>query len=367
MKVQVVDPAAYTPAYDHALCRALGAAGAQVELATSPFPYGSVPPAEGYSRVERFYRGLPGGAGTPLLRAGRAARHLPDMVAWRRSVDRFDVIHAQWLAVQGLDVHLLPKSRPLVMTAHDVLPREPRPGQVRAQARLWQRADAVVVHSEHGRSRLVDALGVDPAKVEVIPHGPLDHLASIPDPMPLPKELEGSEGQVVLCFGLMRPYKGLDLLVEAWSKVDGATLWLVGRPRMDISRLRAAAPASVRFLTRYVDDREIPAIFRRADLCVLPYTEIDQSGVLATALAFGKPMLLSDAGGFPEVAAAGAAECVPAGDSAALGSTLADLLADRAKLATLSAGAQRLAGGEWSWQRAAERHLDLYSRLSGTG
>ncbi|MEI6448051.1 MAG: glycosyltransferase family 4 protein, partial [Actinomycetes bacterium] len=172
MKVQVVDPAAYTPAYDHALCRALGRAGAEVELATAPFPYGSVPSAEGYRRVERFYRGLPGGAGSALLRAGRAARHLPDMIAWRRSIKGFDLIHAQWLAVQGLDVHLLPKERPLVMTAHDVLPREPRPGQVRAQARLWQRADAVVVHSEHGRARLVDALGVDGAKVEVIPHGP---------------------------------------------------------------------------------------------------------------------------------------------------------------------------------------------------
>jgi glycosyltransferase involved in cell wall biosynthesis len=123
----------------------------------------------------------------------------------------------------------------------------------------------------------------------------------------------------------------------------------------------------VRFLTRYVDDREIPAIFRQADLCVLPYTEIDQSGVLATALAFGKPMLLSDAGGFPEVAAAGAAECVPAGDVAALGSALSSLVADEARLATLSAGAQRLAAGEWSWQRAAERHLDLYVRLIATG
>ncbi len=364
MKVQIVDPAAYTPAYDHALCAALADAGAEVELATAPFPYGSVPAAAGYQRIERFYTGLKGDAGSTGLRLRRAARHVPDMLAWRRSTQEFDVVHAQWLAVQGLDVRLLPSGRPLVMTAHDVLPREPRPGQVRAQARLWHHADAVVVHSEHGRGRLVDVVGVDPAKVEVIPHGPLSHLAQIEDRLPLPAELEGSDGPVVLCFGLMRPYKGLDLLVDAWREVEGATLWIVGRPRMDIDALKAAAPASVRFVTRFVDDREIPAIFGAADLCVLPYTEIDQSGVLATALAFGKPMLLSDAGGFPEVAAAGAAECVPAGDAAALAVSLSELVADAERRELLAAAACELAAGDWSWQSGARRHLDLYERLA---
>lgn len=365
MRVQVVDPAAYTPAYDHALCSALAATGLDVELATSPFPYGSVPAADGYRRAERFYTGLAGTAGSRRLRAGRALRHLPDMLGWRSSAREFDLVHAQWLAVQGLDVHLLPSGRPLVMTAHDVLPREPRPGQVRAQARLWRRADAVVVHSDHGRERLVEAVGVDPDKVAVIPHGPFGHLAAIPDPLPLPTELEGSEGPIVLSFGLMRPYKGLDDLVEAWRGVKGATLWIVGRPRMDITSLKAKAPGSVRFVPRFVDDREIPTIFRAADLCVLPYREIDQSGVLATALAFGRPLLLSDAGGFPEVESEGAATCVPAGDRSALRDALASLVADPGRRSELAAGASALASGSWSWARSAELHMALYRRLTG--
>ena len=57
MRVHVVDPPAYTPPYDHALCRALAAAGADVELYTSPFAYGSVATADGYRRRELFYRG----------------------------------------------------------------------------------------------------------------------------------------------------------------------------------------------------------------------------------------------------------------------------------------------------------------------
>ena len=131
---------------------------------------------------------------------------------------------------------------------------------------------------------------------------------------------------MILFFGLLRPYKGIDTLLEAFRRVEGAELWIVGNPRMDVEPLRelaAEAPGRVRFLTRFVDDAEIPAIFRRADVVVLPYRDAEQSGVLYTGLAFGKPMVLSAVGGFPEVAAAGAARLVPPGDPAALAAALA--------------------------------------------
>ena len=57
MRVDVVDPSAYTPPYDHALCAALARAGAEVRLVTSAFAYGPVPRMEGYAVDERFYRG----------------------------------------------------------------------------------------------------------------------------------------------------------------------------------------------------------------------------------------------------------------------------------------------------------------------
>ena len=134
---------------------------------------------------------------------------------------------------------------------------------------------------------------MDPYRVCVIPHGVFAHLADTPT-QPPPFE---TEKPVVLCFGLMRPYKGIDVLLEAWRGIDEAELWIAGMPRMDISSLLADAPPNVRFVPRFVTDSELPAYFQRADLVVLPYREIDQSGVLFTALAFGKPLLLSDVGG----------------------------------------------------------------------
>jgi glycosyltransferase involved in cell wall biosynthesis len=364
VRVHVVDPAAYTPPYDHALCSALAAAGADVTLVTTRFAHGPVPAPAGYRVEHAFYRR--GGAGR-LRRAARLAQHVPDMLAYRRRARSADVVHFQWLSVQQADVHLLPRGVPLVLTAHDVLPREPRPGQRRAQRRLLERVDAVVVHSEHGRARLTGELGLDPAKVRVIPHGAFTHLAEQPDPAPLPPELAAVDAPVVLLFGLMRPYKGIDLALEAWRGVTGAELWVVGMPLMDTAPLRAAAPPGVRFVERFVGDRELPAFFERADLVLLPYREIDQSGVLFTALAFGRPLLLSDVGGFPEIARDGAAETFAAGDASALAAALRRLLSDEPARLALAAGARRAAGERFGWQAIAREHLALYDDLTGAG
>jgi glycosyltransferase involved in cell wall biosynthesis len=256
-----------------------------------------------------------------------------------------------------------------VLTAHDILPREPRPGQVAAQRRLYERVDAVVVHSGHGRGRLVDELGIDPARVHVIPHGAFAHLAA-PSPAgraELPPELADADPAkpVVLFFGLLRPYKGLDVLLDAWRGIGDAELWVAGGPRMDTSALRAAAPPGVRFVERFIGDEEIAALFRRASLAVLPYREIEQSGVLFTALAFGTPLVLSAVGGFPEVAATGAAELVAPGDAAALHATLVRLLADDAARARLAAAAREAAATTYAWDAIARRHLELYATLAG--
>jgi glycosyltransferase involved in cell wall biosynthesis len=366
VRIQLLDPSAFTPPYDHALAAALARAGADVELVTSRFLYGPVPQEQGYRVTEHFYRrttrrGLEGRG----RMAVKLAEHVPDMLRYRRLAEGADLVHYQWLTVQPLDAWLLPPKRPRVLTAHDILPREPRPGQRAATRRLVRAMDAVIAHSEQGAARVRDELGVDPDRVRVIPHGAFDYLRRLPEEHPLPPELAAVEKPVVLFFGLLRPYKGLDVLLEAWRSVDAdAELWIVGMPRMDIEPLRRAADARVRFVPRFVSDPEIPAYFRRADLVVLPYLEIDQSGVLYTALAFGKPMVLSDVGGFGEVAREhGTGRLVPPADAAALSSALAELLADESERQHLSDAALAAAAGPYSWDRAAEQTLALYREL----
>jgi glycosyltransferase involved in cell wall biosynthesis len=359
VRVHVVDPSAYTPPYDHALCQSLAAAGAHTELYTSTFPAEVAAPA-GYVRREFFYRRSRLLRATPARRLVKLVEHVPDMLRYARAARAADVVHFQWLTVPYLDGRLLPAGKPLVLTAHDILAREPLfVGQRAAQRRLFARFDAIVVHSAHGRERLVGELGVDAARVHVIAHGAFTHLAQGAQQPPQ----FASELPVVLYFGLLRPYKGLEVLLEAWRGIEGAELWIVGLPKMDISALRATAPANVRFDTRFVAEAELRGYFRRADLVVLPYREADQSGVLFTALAFGKPLVVSDVGGFGELAAIGAARAVPPGQARALHDAMAQLLADRAALAALAERARLVASERYGWAGIGARTLALYEAL----
>jgi glycosyltransferase involved in cell wall biosynthesis len=366
MKIQLVDPSAFTPPYDRALAGALARRGTEVELLTSRFLYGPVPEADGYRVRECFYRrSAARGLDAPGRRVFKAAEHLRDMRRLRGALDA-DVIHYQWLTMPAIDARLLPPKRPRLLTAHYILPPDPSPRQTATARQVFSRMDAVIAHSEHGAARLREQVGLDPARVRVIPHGAFDYLTRLPEEEPLPAELEGAEGPVILFFGLLRPYKGLDTLLEAFRQVEGAELWIVGNPRMDIEPLRAAAaaaPGRVRLVTRFIDDAEIPAIFRRADLLALPYRDAEHSGVLYSGLAFGKPLVLSAVGGFPEVAATGAGRLVPPGDASALAAALAELTADPAARERLASAAREAAAGPYSWDAVAAQTLALYNEL----
>jgi glycosyltransferase involved in cell wall biosynthesis len=368
LKVQLVDPSAFTPPYDRALAAALARGGAEVELVTTEFLYGAVPEADGYEVDERFYkrtasRGLSSSARLPF----KALEHLRDMRAFKRAPSDADVVHYQWLPLPGIDRRLLPPTRPRVMTAHYILPPNASRRATRSAQKVFGAMDAVVAHSEHGARRLREEVGLPADRVRVIPHGAFDYLTQLPEEKPLPEELQGAEGPVVLSFGLLRPYKGLENLLEAFTELGSkAELWIVGNPRMSVEPLHEAAAltgAKVRFVTRFVEDAEIPAIFRRADVIALPYLDAEQSGVLYTGLAFGKPMVVSAVGGFPEVAEHGAARLVPPGDTEALAATLRELVDDPAAREELAAAARAAAAGPYSWDEAARLTLALYEEL----
>src|SRR5262245_8060306 len=144
MRVQIVDPPAFTPPYDRALCAALARAGAQVELVTSRFEYGPVPPADGYEVSELFYRrSTDRGLGATGRRGLRVAEHVPGMRRLRAHATAADIVHLQWLSVPDLDRYLLPR-RPRVFTVHYPLPDSAR--ACRRQRPLLSRMDALVAH-----------------------------------------------------------------------------------------------------------------------------------------------------------------------------------------------------------------------------
>jgi glycosyltransferase involved in cell wall biosynthesis len=357
VRVHLIDPSGDVLPYDHALAAALVRHGLHVELVTSRFVHGPPPAPEGYEVSESFYRLATrlGDRAPRRRRALKLAEHVPDMLRYRGQARRADVRHFQWLPIEQIDAHLLPAARPRVLTMHNVIRREA------VNPRLAARMDAVIVHTRHGAELLGGG-----ERVHVIPHGAFEHLTRQRDEEPLPPELAAVERPVVLYFGVVRPYKGVDVLVEAFREVPDAELWVVGRPLgVSVEQLRLIAPPGrVRFVDRYVSDAELPAFFRRADLLVLPHRSVDVSGVLFAGLAFGKAMVLSDVGGFRElVSDHGAGRLVRPDDPAALAAAIGELLADPQERGRLEAAARAAAAGPFSWDRIAAQTAAVYERV----
>jgi len=122
------------------------------------------------------------------------------------------------------------------------------------------------------------------------------------------RERLGLTGDVALFFGYVRHYKGLDTLLAAWPRVRArrdVTLVVAGEfyeDRAPYLRLIEAAGGerAVRLLGRYIPDEEVEALFKAADLVVLPYRSATQSGVTHVAYALGAPVLTTDVGGLSE-------------------------------------------------------------------
>ena len=355
MRVDLLDPPAYSPPYDHALATALAGAGADVRLVTSRFAYGDAPPPAGYQRDELFYRHALGPAGSRLRALSKRAEHPLDMLRYRRAAEA-DVVHFQWLTVPRLDLRLLP-DRPTVLTIHD---------PVRATG--LDHLDAVIVHSQYARDRVLALYGLDPARVHVIHHGVFRNAPYRgKTEHSLPSELHDTDEPVVLSYGLIRPYKGIETLIGAWRGIEGAQLWIVGRPMMDLKPLRSAAQDNVQIVERFVNPAEEAALFDRADIVALPYEPSERfgfSGVLATALGHGKAIAVSEIGGFTELVESGAARGVTPSDLADWHEALVALISDESERVRLSAGAARAAAEDYSWEAAARATMAVYETIA---
>lgn len=197
-------------------------------------------------------------------------------------------------------------------------------------------ASGFVVHSSRDRVLVSQAYGLADRPVAVIPHGPFDHHHPAPDATGRPTESGGPATLRVLYFGTVRPYKGVEDLIEAFGSLtpeqaEGLELAVVGEVWEGWvlpDRLIETSPYRSRIRRRsgYVPDVEVDWWFDWADALVLPYRRSSASGPLHIGMSWGLPVVVTAVGGLPE--AAGdyrGALFVPPADVSALRAALLDL------------------------------------------
>lgn len=179
------------------------------------------------------------------------------------------------------------------------------------------------------------------------------------------------DAELVLFFGYIRAYKGLDLLLDAWPRVraqrPNATLVVAGEFYEDSAPYReqvarVGADQSVRLLDRYIPDGEVEALFKAADVTVLPYRSATQSGVTHVAYALGVPVITTDVGGLAETVRPGQTGLVvPPGDAAELADAIVAYFSEGMS-PRLREGVRGLQA-EHSWDRLAQEVIALGDSL----
>lgn len=208
--------------------------------------------------------------------------------------------------------------RKVILTAHNVN-KARRDGNDSSWNRLtlgaqYRMASQIFVHTEKMRAELIEDFEVAASKISVIPFGMNNTLPNTNlDGLGARNRLNlAPQAKVLLFFGNIAPYKGLDLLVNAFlrlASVDGELFMVIaGRPKggqnywRKMERRIEDSPFADRVIRRieYVPDEETETYFKAADALVLPYRKIFQSGVLFLGYNFGLPVIVTDVGSLAE-------------------------------------------------------------------
>jgi glycosyltransferase involved in cell wall biosynthesis len=291
-----------------------------------------------------------------------------------------DLLHAQWwslplFAAYGCICLLFKlRGKPVVLTVHNVLCHDRSALYKLASRFLFKLGDHFIVHTPLNRSQLSTHYGIPLQKISVIAHGRLDfQVPSSVDRAAIRRQLGFKpQHRVILFFGAIRSYKGLDTALNAFGSVlrhhptarllIAGKLWEKWAPYAKLIEKLAISDSVVTHLN-YIHSGDVHRYFCAADLVVLPYHHFDsQSGVGATAVAFQKPMIVSNVGGLPELVGERRRIVTP-GDPAALAEAIRYHFRQGKHPRTESATAESIAS-RLQWPPIARKTCAVYQRLT---
>ncbi|MEX0322345.1 MAG: glycosyltransferase [Puniceicoccaceae bacterium] len=318
-------------------------------------------------------------------------RGLPVFRDFLKNKGSVDVYHLHWLANYIrfedlprklfysikllLDLYLVKACGiKIVWTIHNLLPHEAKyPGLEKwISRRVAAAADGLIVHSGSARDAVEEAYGIDSSRITVIPHG---HYRSVygelPDKSVSKNLLQLDEGKkIVLCFGLIRPYKGIEDLIEAWKRLpgdikSGAMLLVVGKARdkayLDTLELLKEDDSSIRLVEGFIPDNELVTYFSAADVVALPFRRILTSGSLLLALGYGKLIVGPRIPLLEEILGECPSHLFETDEEHGLSEAIRQALLDNDRdTDSIAARAE-----EFSWDRIGMRTRDLYLKVLG--
>jgi glycosyltransferase involved in cell wall biosynthesis len=379
MRVALIDPSLFTWPYDRELALALTSTGHEARI------FGKVLGSSDSSLEDpileqHFYPSMASDvwkrmpkpafqAAKGLSHIGSMARLLPALRAWAP-----DVIHFHWLPLPIVDRHFLAlfgRIAPIVLTVHDTLPFNGAPGsslQTLGALKALRSFDHLIVHTGQGLERVSLHVGSG-ERIAQVPHGLLHQDAASPPPV---RAKTGPDGTVTfLLFGKLKPYKGVDVLIQALSMLCPAArakcrVRVVGKPYMDTEPLTRMAEdlnvtKMIDFQFRFISDQELTAQMDESAMLVFPYREIEASGVLMAGIARSRPVIASKLGSFAELLEDGKhGLLVPPDDPSTLATAMERVIIEVGLVDRLGAGMENLRSSIPAWTDIAQQTTAVY-------
>ena len=361
--------------YDFGLCGGLAGAGVDVALHTCDK---TVAPASAGFAVRHTYAGIFGKAAAwrrGLRFVSGSVQAIFSAVRERRNIVHLHFFHVGVLALMNVLLARL-AGRKVVITAHDVESFVSSLELPLISRMAYRLAHRVIAHNHISREELKARLHVAESKIAVIPHGNYLHALR---PMPSVEAARERLGiplraRVLLFFGQIKEVKGLDVLLDAMPVIlkdhPETVLLIAGKPwktdfagyqqQIDALGIRDACIGHIRF----IPDEEVPVYYGAADLVVLPYRRIYQSGVVLMAMSYGKAVLVSDIPGMLEVVCEGETGFVfHAGDASDLALRIHMLFSSPESLKDVARCGQELMARKYDWSSIGRQTRDLYADL----
>lgn len=316
----------------------------------------------------------------------KVSRHLTwyNPISWMREglFNTAQLLHAQWWSLPLFPIYLAVcgafkvRGKPVVFTVHNTKPHEKSFLYHKISGLIFKLGNHFIVHTAVNRQQLIANYGIPAEKISLIPHGTLDfHIKQKIDRESIRTALGfNPNSKVILLFGAIRSYKGIDTALRAFATVlthvpesrllIAGKLWESWEPYSNlINDLNIRHAVSIH--PEYIPSGEVYNFFSAADIVILPYHRFDsQSGVGASAISFRKPLIVTHVGGLPDLVADGR-YVVPPKDPAALAKVLVECLSTPGRLDDMAAGAEGVAQ-KLAWPAIIAKTMSVYRKVLGS-
>lgn len=218
----------------------------------------------------------------------------------------------------------------------------------------------VIQHYEYLREKVIETFNLPSRKVQTLLSGPLDvfHTFQAKDTLCPPKDY-------ILFFGRVSPYKGVDVLLEAYAKIPEPKPQLViaGKGQLWFDAAPYEADPNIHLINKYIENEELIGLIQGAQFVVVPYRDATHSAVIATAYAMSKPVVASDVDGLKEVVFDQVTgRLVQPGSSKSLQAVLEDLIQHPEALSAFEQNIEReKESGKIAWGTIIREYVALYS------